>query len=653
MQLSALPQDALTRTKPHRDDRPVASVARRADTSSPTQIRSFRRVRACGRRLAGFTAMSSLLASSRAPRCLPASPPSLLAPTLTLTLPTFIAHCNLPSLPPSSLHLLLLLPPSLLPSTVRPSMQARRQRAAERRGWVEIDSSAKSAPNDAAGVVLDEDLDVILFYKYTPVCVPATMLWLEPKARSLSLTGRVLLSDEGVNGSLAGAPASVSQFCAEMEACSLADFTNIDWKHSIAVAGGPPPFSKLVVRRSLEVTASGRKMAACSPQDQGGVHLTPDQFHVAVEALQQRRDNVVQLSSPAHPVPEGWVPPSALTPQNTVLIDVRNAYEVGVGRFEGAFNPELRSFAQLSAWADENKAAFQDKNVLMYCTGGVRCEKASAYIKKIGASRVAQLKGGIHRYFEAYPDGGLFKGSNFIFDDRMLQRPEEPAESSATDATPEPLGRCNYCAAPSEAVGSDLLCRVCRHFVIVCSDCAQLKRMQAAAVPQAPAAAASCGGIEEEEQEEDKEEKCLDSAPGDAHVSFSNSSPFLCGEHRLLSPDENEWRGMLALVPTPLLRAQRASLAASLDHAVRKGGRRLRDRKRALQLKLFRADSVLGERATTSDSSATVNDDEADPNVAGSAAVGSETKPQAILALTPYYSLLNPALSPWGQVLLV
>ena len=493
------------------------------------------------------------------------------------------------------------------------------------------------------------DLTVILFYKYVTVPdVPAAMAWFEPLARRLALTGRLLLSDEGVNGSLAGSPAAIQEFCTETSACPLADFASVDWKHSAAPRGGAPPFLKLVVRRSLEVTMSGKKMSRSKPE--GTVHLTPLQFHDAVEALQQRPAAAPPPSSSSSATPPlGWVQPDALTPDNTVLIDVRNAYEVGVGRFEGAFNPEIRCFAQLSSWADENKETLKDKNVLMYCTGGVRCEKASAYIKKMGASRVAQLQGGIHRYLETFPDGGLFKGSNFIFDGRMLQKAPSTAGAVPSSLPPSsPVGRCNYCATPSDAVGSELLCRVCRHFVIVCSPCAEAKRKQATASPT-PAAAAiladSDGSRSEEQQQDDGSiQQSAGPEPGGAPPS-----PFLCGEHRLLSSEETEWRGMLALVPTPLLRAQRASMAASLQFAVRRGGRRLRDRKRALQLKLERVDFVLGERGVPA---ATVehNDDEAaqgtpSSGVEGGVDGGFSSKP---LVLIPYYSLLNPALSPWG-----
>jgi UPF0176 protein len=90
-----------------------------------------------------------------------------------------------------------------------------------------------------------------------------------------------------------------------------------------------------------------------------------------------------------------------------------------IGHFKGAINPGTRRFGQFPAWLREQLPVLEKKYaVLMYCTGGIRCEKASSYLKYLGLKNVYQLQGGIHRYLEKYPDGGQFVGKNFVFDQR-------------------------------------------------------------------------------------------------------------------------------------------------------------------------------------------------------------------------------------------
>ena len=106
--------------------------------------------------------------------------------------------------------------------------------------------------------------------------------------------------------------------------------------------------------------------------------------------------------------------------------------------------------------------------VLMYCTGGIRCEKASIMLKQRGVQDVFQLSGGIHRYLERYPDGGLFKGKNFVFDKRISLGP----------ATAAVVGTCRYCTTPYDTLHGGRLCTVCREMVLVCPSCrATLKEL--------------------------------------------------------------------------------------------------------------------------------------------------------------------------------
>ena len=114
----------------------------------------------------------------------------------------------------------------------------------------------------------------------------------------------------------------------------------------------------------------------------------------------------------------------------------------------------------LEKFAEANLDTLRQSKVLMYCTGGVRCELASAYLKSRGCTDVSQLQGGIFRYLERYGSNGFFKGSNFVFDARGLQTP----------AGAVPTSKCE-CGTPSADLSSDRVCAVCRDAVIVCDGC--------------------------------------------------------------------------------------------------------------------------------------------------------------------------------------
>ncbi|KAA0035728.1 rhodanese-like domain-containing protein 6 isoform X2 [Cucumis melo var. makuwa] len=110
--------------------------------------------------------------------------------------------------------------------------------------------------------------------------------------------------------------------------------------------------------------------------------------------------------------------------KDVVLLDARNLYETRVGKFQTpnveTLDPEIRQYSDLPSWIDDNSEKLRGKQILMYCTGGIRCEMASAYIKSKGSGfqNVFQLYGGIQRYLEQFPDGGFFAGKNFVFDHR-------------------------------------------------------------------------------------------------------------------------------------------------------------------------------------------------------------------------------------------
>ena len=110
-----------------------------------------------------------------------------------------------------------------------------------------------------------------------------------------------------------------------------------------------------------------------------------------------------------------------------------------IGAFDGAIRPDIRQFSELPRWLDSHKEVTAGKTVLLYCTGGIRCERAAGLLEKRGhATRTLQLAGGIHRYLESYPDGGeLWQGANLVFDQRHVQASRSRGSSSAfvTDRT--------------------------------------------------------------------------------------------------------------------------------------------------------------------------------------------------------------------------
>ncbi|CAI5516955.1 unnamed protein product, partial [Closterium sp. Naga37s-1] len=159
-------------------------------------------------------------------------------------------------------------------------------------------------------------------------------------------------------------------------------------------------------------------------------------------------------------------------PRGMVVLDTRNVYETRIGRFvppKGVtfIDPCIRQFSDLPAWVDRHEDELKDKTVLMYCTGGVRCESATAYLRSKGPGfqDVVQLSGGIVRYLEAFPDGGFFQGKNFVFDHRLAVPPAAPQQAT--------IGVCCLCVRPFDDYSGRNRCAACRMLLLVCPTCTQ------------------------------------------------------------------------------------------------------------------------------------------------------------------------------------
>lgn len=238
---------------------------------------------------------------------------------------------------------------------------------------------------------------ILLYYKYVEIRYPeAVRKWQHKLCVDLGLKGRILIAHEGINGTVGGSDEGIAAYIAAMNDHVL--FKDIDFKES---PGDADHFPRLRIVVRPEVVSLGLDPKVINARD-GGKHLTPTQAH---ELMAQK-------------------------PEDLVLLDGRNWYESQVGTFQDAITPNTQNFRDFPAYIDHNLEQFKDKQVLMFCTGGIRCERASAYLKsKNIAKDVYQIQGGIHRYIEQFPNG-FFRGKNYVFDGRVTVKVNEDVLSS-------------------------------------------------------------------------------------------------------------------------------------------------------------------------------------------------------------------------------
>jgi UPF0176 protein len=203
----------------------------------------------------------------------------------------------------------------------------------------------------------------------------------------LGLKGSVLLAHEGINGTLAGSAEAITALVEELRRGALfgGRLDNLELKFSAALA---MPFQRLKIRLKKEIVTLGD--AAADPTRQVGIYVDPADWNDLIA-----------------------------TP-DTLVIDTRNAFEVAMGTFAGALDPGIKSFGQFKDFAARNLDPAKHRRVAMFCTGGIRCEKASAWLLARGFSEVYHLKGGILKYLEGVPETeSRWRGECFVFDDRV------------------------------------------------------------------------------------------------------------------------------------------------------------------------------------------------------------------------------------------
>ena len=195
--------------------------------------------------------------------------------------------------------------------------------------------------------------------------------------------GTLLLAGEGINGTIAGPRAGIDAVLAHIRV--LPGCAALEWKEAQA---DQPPFGRMKVRLKKEIVTMGQPDV--DPQARTGHYVEPAEWNALI------RD------------------------PDTVVIDTRNDYEVAIGTFEGAVDPQTQSFGDFPAWWQAHKDEYRGKRVAMFCTGGIRCEKSTNYLLNEGLNEVYHLKGGILRYLEEMPEqDSTWQGECFVFDNRV------------------------------------------------------------------------------------------------------------------------------------------------------------------------------------------------------------------------------------------
>jgi len=229
-----------------------------------------------------------------------------------------------------------------------------------------------------------KDIVVAAFYHFTPFeDLAALREQLLAQLSAHDLKGTVLLAPEGVNGTLAGSQQGID---AALEALrTLPGAKRLEHKKSHAET---MPFTRLKVRLKKEIVTM--KVPGVDPLENVGTYVAPKDWN------------------------------NLISDPETIVIDARNDFEVQMGTFEGAVNPGTVSFSDLPKWLEEHRGQMEDKKVAMFCTGGIRCEKATSFLKERGINDVFHLKGGILKYLEDIPEEeSRWSGECFVFDYRV------------------------------------------------------------------------------------------------------------------------------------------------------------------------------------------------------------------------------------------
>ncbi len=278
---------------------------------------------------------------------------------------------------------------------------------------------------------------IALYYAFAPLPDPeAIRLWQRALCEKWGLRGRILISKDGINGTVGGDVDAVKQYVKTTREHPAFRALDVKWSD-----GGAEDFPRLSVRVRDEIVSFGAPGELRVDENGvvgGGERLAPEQVHALVEARRAAG-------------------------QEVVFFDGRNAFEAQIGRFKGAVVPDARTTQDFVRELDSGKYdELKDSPIVTYCTGGIRCEVLSSLMVNRGFQEVYQLDGGIVRYGERYRDGGLWEGSLYVFDKRMHL---EFSDDALT------LGACVRCQAPTSTY-ENCTNTACRNLTLFCADCA-------------------------------------------------------------------------------------------------------------------------------------------------------------------------------------
>ncbi|MDX2362678.1 MAG: rhodanese-related sulfurtransferase [Crocinitomicaceae bacterium] len=244
----------------------------------------------------------------------------------------------------------------------------------------------------------------------------------------LDVLGRTYVSDEGINAQISVPAKKVDDLRAQLDAISFLKGIRLN----VAIEQDNKSFLKLKIKVRDKIVADG---------------LSDDTFDVTAIGKHLKAQEFNEL----------------ISDENTILVDMRNHYESEIGHFDGAWTPDVDTFRDsLPIILEEIEEYKSDKNLVMYCTGGIRCEKASAFFKHKGFENVYQLEGGIIEYTRQVKSENLenkFKGKNFVFDHRRAERISDDV-----------LSKCHQCGEPSDT-HVDCANAACHLLFIQCSSC--------------------------------------------------------------------------------------------------------------------------------------------------------------------------------------
>lgn len=228
---------------------------------------------------------------------------------------------------------------------------------------------------------------IVALYKFCKISKPSYFQKvIKAELSALHILGTIIIGKEGINGTISGTESSLTKALSFLQSNKI--FQNLDLKESMSAK---KPFLRLKVKIKEEIVSMGLKKI--DPTTQAGKYIDPEEWN------------------------------NLINDKNTILIDTRNNYECLIGSFKNAINPKTNNFKEFPDWVDRqnfNEADKKSKKFAMFCTGGIRCEKASSYMKNQGFKNVFHLKGGILKYLENIDiNDSRWKGECFVFDDRV------------------------------------------------------------------------------------------------------------------------------------------------------------------------------------------------------------------------------------------